>query len=48
MCRADMTENVKISDNDKIFGAKFEARHICDGCGEASLVSEAGSLQLSR
>ena len=37
MCRADMTENVKISDNDKIFSAKFEARHICDGCGEASL-----------
>ena len=32
-----MTENVKISDNDKIFSAKFEARHICDGCGEASL-----------
>ena len=37
MCRADMTEIVKISDNDKIFSAKFEARHICDGCGEASL-----------
>ena len=37
MCRADMTEIVKISDNDKIFSAKFEARHICDGCGGASL-----------
>ena len=28
---------LKISDNDKIFSAKFEARHICDGCGGASL-----------